>query len=271
MRLSCQLVAMVLLSGPVIFAQHSTGGSSNGGGGAGSSGGGSHGGSSGSSSSSSAGGSGGSHSSGGSGSHSSSGHGSGSHSAPSRVTPNGSHLHSDRSSGETNRGMQAKNKAKATPFSFLRRGFRKQKPSQDKPVADLRRPFCWHGSCTVCPAGHGGTGAACGQRIVGIRSYNSCSRQDFSTGGSCFSRVHFLNDCEGLRQQLEQQAQKMQAAREVERNACAGVSQQECSSSMGTRQNEESFYNELQNRYRTCRQQSFRRASSFNSTWPFLP
>jgi len=295
MRLSILVVAVVLFSGSIVFAQHSGGGSSGGGGGSSSGGGGSHGGSSGGSSGGysgghsggSSGGSGSSHSSGGSSSHASggngsrghssggrsSGSGSSSHSGSSRTTINGSRSQSGHSSHEANSNLRAKTGAKTSFFSFLRHPFEKPKPAPKiKPDGDLRRRFCIHGSCAVCPAGHLGT-AGCGQGIVVTRnrSYATCSRQDFSTGGSCFSQVHFLNDCEWLREQLQQQAEKLQAAREAERNACAGASQQGCESSTSRRQSEESFYSELENRYRNCSMESARRWPVLNSARPFIP
>jgi len=261
MRLSGLSLAVVLLFSSTMLAQHSSGG----GGGGGSStssggGGGSHGGSSGGSVSS--GGSGGGHSSGGSGSHASAGHSSGGHSSGSTSSHSGVHgsqTHGPHSILEPNRGVNTRTAPpeRRSFFSFLRHPFRKPEPKSEpktKLVVDLRRPFCLHAPCPVCPPGQLHAGG-CGSFVVHTRR-NYCSASEIWGGGACLLQIPFLDDCSGLRRMMERQAQRMQAAEAARQSACSTAARQDCSDLTSAAESEGNLYRELQSRYRMCQQRS---------------
>ncbi len=265
MRLSTIGPAAVLLFSTAIFstavlAQHGGGGggssgsssssSSSGWSGGGGGGGGSHGGSSGGSSAS--GSSGGSHSSGGSGSHASSTTGSSGHGSSAHASNSGS-----PSVRGSNSGTRAANQAapKKTFFSILTYPFRKPAPKPEpttKPVANLRRPVCVKGLCAVCPTGKAG----CGGATVTSNRRHTCSAGEIWSGGACLQQLHFLDECSALRQMLEQQRQRMQAAEVARQSACSAGSSQECSEETSASEIEAGRYQDLQSRYDQCRMRS---------------
>jgi hypothetical protein len=251
--------AVFLLFSSNTFAQHSSGGGGSSGGSASSGGGGgSHGGSSGGSSSS------GGHSSGGSSSHGSSatagGHGasSGSHSprsGPSHSSP-ASGAHSVREPNTAVRGKTGTEKRGF--FSLLRHPFRKPQPKPEpaaKLAADLRRPICFRGPCTVCPTGLGRGGGGCGGAVVANNyGHRGCAAGEGWNGIACLEQNHFPYDCGSQRTAMEQQAQRMHAAESAQQRACSTGSKQDCSDLTSTSQNEASLYRNLQAQYRSCQQ-----------------
>jgi len=281
-------LAVTLLFSPNAFAQHSGGGGSSGGGSAsaGSSGGGggSHGGSSGGGSVSSGGGhsagggssshSGGggssSHSSGGSASHSSAGHGSSAGSTSSH--PSSSHsntasnsLHSIHAPNTGSRG-QPQTSQKRGFFSFL--PFLRHhvpvplpnppqpKPEPKQPVAELRRPICFRGPCPVCPAGqvHGANG--CGGNIIQNRIERRCAAGEYWANGACLQQIWYQDECEGLREMMERQAQRMHAADLDRQITCTIGPWQQCSNMTSSAESELGFYQALQSRYQACQRRS---------------
>lgn len=264
-------LAVALLFSSNIFAQHSGGGGS---GGASSSGGGggSHGGSSGGSVSSG----GGHSSSGGSSSHSSSGHsssaGSASHSGPSHSGtshsgtshPNASHSNTAQSNHVPTAGTQSKTQAsqKRGFFSFLRHHVPKPepapvaaKPEPKEPVAELRRPICFRGPCTACPAGvHGGSG--CEGTVLRDRERRVCPAGEYWAGGGCLQQTWYQDDCGGLRTMMDRQAKRMREAEQDRQISCALGPRQQCSDFTTSAESESGFYQELQNKYQACQRRS---------------
>lgn len=278
MRCYIVAVAVTLMFSSAILAQHSSAGSagsSGGSSGTGSSSGGSHG------SSLSAGGTSGmSHSSGGSSgggfrssssvsgtsgpAHSSNG-GSASHgpsarsasfvTAKLRPSARGNQSYTSNSIFVPNRGAQPKpvQPEKRTFLSFLRHPFRKP---EAKPVPDLRYRICWRGPCQACPPGQVQVGGACGGKVVVNNSYNYCSHGEIWSGGACLLQTRFLDDCNGFRLALDQQARRMQAADSSQRSACSAGATQDCSELTGKMQSESNLYRSLQDRYRQCQLRS---------------
>jgi hypothetical protein len=286
MRLSSLSIAAVLLLSVVTFAQHSSGGGGGGssssgssggssGGGGGSHGGGSSGGSSGSGGGHSSSGSASSssaHSSGGSSSHGSSGHSSIATPAPTHPGVNNSrpvsnsHTNHERSVREPITGARVKTEmpAKRSFFGFLRHPFRRPLPNpqpQPKPVADLRRPVCLRGPCTVCPPGQAHAGG-CGGALYIRHHHAHCTSGEIWNGGECLLQTQFLDSCEGLRRAMQRQQQRMQAAESTRQSACTAGSSQGCLDSTSAAQSEEGFYRTLQERYQRCMRQSL-------ATYPF--
>jgi hypothetical protein len=271
MRLSSLCVSAVFLLSTLTFAQHSSGGGggSSGGSSSGASSGGSHGGSSGGSSYSSS--SGGSHNSGGSGSNSSaksaSGsapHGSTGHSSSASTTSSHastSHSNSVRSVREPNSEVRTRTESteKRGFFTLLRHPFRRPvaKPEVKlKPVADLRRPVCFKAPCPVCPAGQARIGVACTGAFVFDQTSHNCSSGALWNGGGCAQQTRFLDDCAALRNALQQQAQRMQAAESERQNACGAGLTQSCTDLTIAAQSESGLYRTLHERYQVCMQRS---------------
>jgi hypothetical protein len=256
--LAAALVFSTAIFSTAVLAQHGGGGggggssggsSSSGWSGGGGGGGGSHGGSSGGSSSS--GSSSSSHSSGGSGSHAPSTSGSSGHSSSAHASTPGS-----PSLNSSNSGTRATNQPsqKKTFFSILTYPFRRPAPKPEpttNPVANLRRPVCLKGPCTVCPTGKAGCG---GVTVTNVR--RACSAREVWSGGACLQQLHFLDDCSALRQMLEQQRQRMQAAEAARQSACSTSSSQECSDETSASEIEAGRYRDLQSRYAQCRMRS---------------
>jgi len=246
---------VILMFTSATLAQHSSAGSGGSSAGSSSSGppaGGSH-----VSSSNFSGTSGASHSSvGGSVSHGSSARSSSLGTATSRSCVRGSQLNPSHTTFAPNRGVQAKlaQPEKRSFLSFLRHPFRKPEP---KPVPDLRRRICLKGPCLACPAGQVRAGGGCAETAVAKNSYNYCSRGEIWSGGSCLLQTRFLDDCNGLRLALDQQAQRMQAADSAQQAACLPGATQDCSEWTGKAQSEASLYRSLQERYRQCQLRSY--------------
>lgn len=276
MRLSSLCIAAVLLLSVITFAQHSSGGGGGGSsGGSSGGGGGAHGGSSGGSSFSggghSSGGSGSSsspHSSAGSASHGSSGHGS--IATPASTHPGvnnsrsvtNSHTNHERSVHEPTTGSRVRTEMpeKRSFFSFLRHPFRKPEPKA-KTVADLRRPVCFRGPCTVCPQGQGQAGG-CGGTFYVRHEHHRCTSGEVWGGGECLLQTQFLDSCNSLRMAMQRQEQRMRTAESQQQSACAAGSSQVCLDSRSAAQSEAGFYRTLQGRYQRCMQRSV-------STYPF--
>lgn len=262
MRLSSLCVAAVLLLPSIALAQHSSGGGGGSSGGSSGGGGGSHGGSSGGSSFSSSSSSGSSHSSGG-GSGSSahaSGHSSVASSAASHSGPSNSRTANVHSGREPNAAARSKTETtgKRGFFSLLRHPFRKPepKPKPPKVVADLRRPVCFKGPCPVCPTGQSHVGGSCTGTALVSNPHRYCSSREIWNGGDCVLQTRFLDDCAGLRNALQQQAQRMQSSELERQNACATGQTQGCADSTNAAQSESGLYRTLQDRYRQCTQRS---------------
>lgn len=246
MRRSSLTVAVVLLFSAVVFAQHSGGGGSSGGSSGG--GGGSHGGG-GSSGASSGGHSGGSSSS----SHASASSGSASH-GKSGTTPPSTHQSNVRGSsirvphGEAAKAVRPE---KRSFFSILRHPFRRQ----EKPVTDLRRRVCLNGPCVVCPAGQVSNGrGGCAGGFVANNHWEQCSRAGIWVGDGCLAHTSFLDQCEGLRMAMSQQASRMQRAESTRQAACASGATQECTEQTARSQSEASLFQTFQGKYQQCHQ-----------------
>lgn len=261
MKFSGLSFAVILLFSSVILAQHSSGGGGSSGASSSSGGGSSH-------SSSGSGFSGGSssHSSGSSISHASSSHGTSGHGSngavSSRIKTPQPELKGIQLHGTSMRMPQVRT---ATPekrsfFSFLRHPFHRPQP---KAVADLRRPVCFRGPCAACPAGQVSSGGGCGAIPRFHRNRDACTSSDLWSGGACVQQIHFLGDCNALRTAMQQEEQRIQAARLAQQIACTQGSIQECSDSMNASRGEESLYRSLQIRYRRCQQQQL------VTTYPF--
>jgi len=250
MRLSGLSLVMVLLSASVAFAQH-------GGGGGGSSGGSSGGASSGGGSHSSAGGS---SSSGGSGGHSSAAGGA-SHSSSSGSHNSGSHGgHGSSAAGVTRtpssvstaiREPNGTPAAKSVPekrtfSSFLRHPFRKPQP---KTIVAAHSPVCVKGPCRICPVGKTGRGCVV---TTAVYAHNECRYPEVWSGGRCGAPMMVLDPCSALLREMQRQADRMQAARTAEQNACLQSQLQACSEAAAARQSEEGGYQMALGRYRRC-------------------
>lgn len=155
-----------------------------------------------------------------------------------------------------NRGTQAKTAQpqKRSLLSFLRHPFRKP---ESKAVPDLRYRACWRGPCQTCPPGLVKAGSACGGTVVVNNSYNYCSRGEIWSGGACLLQTRFLDDCNGFRLALDQQAQRMQAVDSSQQSACSAGATQDCSELTEKMQSETNLYRSLQERYRQCQLRSY--------------
>jgi hypothetical protein len=273
-------VVVMLIFSSAMLAQHSSAGnagSSGGSSGSGSSGGGSHGsslsaggtsgmghssgGSSGggfrSSSSSVSGTSGPAHSSnGGSASHGSSARSASFVTATLRPGARGNQSYTSNTIFVPSRGTHPKTTQpeKRSFLSFLRHASRKP---ESKPDPDLRYRICWRGPCKACPPGQVQVGGACGGTVVANNSYNYCSHGEIWSGGTCLLGTRFLDDCNGFRLALDQQAQRMQAADSSQQRACSAGATQDCSELTGKMQSETNLYRSLQERYRQCQLRSY--------------
>lgn len=272
------------------------GGSSGGSSGGGSSGGGSHGSSGGSGTSSGSSGgrssggfsSGGSHSSGSS--HSSGGgHASGTSSNSHGSSSHGTNDHRSNLTSTTRSGASGKAGElrsihepsrpgrTAAPekrgfFSVLFHPFRKAPKPEPKPALYLPRPICPKGRCAApCPVGQARSGGACttpaiptcvpGQYFNGKGcnyTRNQCRFGEIWNGIACANNVRFLDDCFALRNSLQRQIQRAQAAESVRRSACANGPGQECSAAASSWQSEENMRQNLLARYRQCQAHSAR-------------
>lgn len=271
----------------------SSGGSSSGGGGHSSSSAGSSGGSSGGHST--GGSSGGSHSSGSShssgGSHTSGGgHATGSSSAPRGSGSHGSNNHGSSLTTTTQNGTSLKNprarsihepkaglpSEKVAPekrgfFSVLFHPFRKVHPKPEpKPALYLPRPICPHGRCAPpCPVGQARSGGACTTPVIPAcasgrlwngkgcnlsRDYH-CRFGEVWNGITCTNLFPVLDNCFALRNSLQRQTQRVQAAESIRRSACANGPAQECSQATSTWQSEENMRQNMLARYQRCQMQ----------------
>lgn len=263
MRHSGLCLVVILFFSSFMLAQHSSGG---GGGSAGSSssgGGGSHGGGSYSGGSVSSGGphggsSGGGHASGGghvSGGGSAS-HAAGGHSSNLRGTNAASNATREtrsntmRPTTNLRQGSQNSQAEKRTFFSFLRHPFHKPEP---KPVGDLRRPVCLRGPCQVCPNGQITSSGGCGGTGTVRRRHNYCSRAELWNGGECLLGMNFLDNCEGYRMAMQQQAERVRNAETTRQNACGSGATQSCMDANNALQSEQSLYQQFAARYQQCR------------------
>lgn len=173
-----------------------------------------------------------------------------------------------RSIREPNTGTQGRTQIseKRSFFSFLRHPFRKPEPNppaKTKPVADLRRPVCLRGPCTLCPNGQARVGGACGAAVVPTSTQPYCSFGEIWNGGSCLLQTRFLDDCAALRMTMLRQEQRMRVAESRQQSACAAGSSQFCLDSASAAQSEADLYWALQVRYQRCMQHSI-------GTYPFV-
>jgi hypothetical protein len=192
MRLSCLVIAAILLVSATLFAQHTSGTSS--------------------SSSSSAGSFSGSSGSGAS-------HGSYSDGSSSSARPVSSHNSSSSASHVASTGTAASHSSpsakspstrqNAAPErksfrSFLRHPFRKTKPVQR---AEFRRPVpCLKAPCAVCPPGESSNGK--GGCVSSVVESNACQPGQFGNGFACGTQFWF-NDCRALADELAAQQRQM--------------------------------------------------------------
>ena len=173
-----------------------------------------------------------------------------------------------RSIREPNTGIQGKTQIseKRSFFSFLRHPFRRPEPNpppKTKPVADLRRPVCFRGPCTLCPNGQASIGGGCAAAAVVNHTHNSCTFGQIWSGGACLLQTQFLDDCAALRMTMQRQEQRMRAAESQQQSACAAGSSQFCLDSTSAVQSEAGLYQALQARYQRCMQHSI-------GTYPFV-
>ena len=288
MRLSGFALAAVLLSASHLLAQHSSGGGSSGGG---SSGGGSHSSSSGGSGYSGGGSSGG-HSSGGyssGSSHSSgAGHVSGASSSSHGSASHGTNDHGSKLTNPTRnrapgnagglRSIHEPAPARtARPekrgfFSVLFHPFRKgpAKP-EPKPALYFPKPICPHGRCApTCPVGQARRGGACTTPVIptcvpgqfwsgeecNYTRDHQCRWGEMWNGNACTIGAHVLDNCFALRNTLQRQIQRVQAAESIRRSACANGAGPECSEATSSWQSEENLRQSLLARYQQCQVQS---------------
>lgn len=171
-----------------------------------------------------------------------------------------------RSIREPNSGTQGKTpiSEKRSFFSFLRHPLRRPEPNpppKTRPIADLRRPVCFRGPCTVCPPGQANAGG-CGGAFYVHHQHTHCTSGEIWSGGSCLLQTQFLDSCNGLRMAMQRQQQRMRVAESQQQNACAAGSTQFCLDSTSAAQSEAGFYRTLQARYQRCMRQSL-------ATYPF--
>jgi hypothetical protein len=71
-----------------------------------------------------------------------------------------------------------------------------------------------------------------------------------------------MDDCSALRASLDRQARRMQETESAQQSRCSTDTAQECADLTTTAQSESNLYRTLQERYRQCRQGTWRNYSS---------
>jgi hypothetical protein len=111
-------------------------------------------------------------------------------------------------------------------------------------------------------------GGGCAAAATVNNTHNVCAPWQYWNGGTCLAQAGFPDNCSGLRQAMQQQAQRMQTAQVEQQIACSTGPSQSCSDMASTAQNEDTRYRTLQEQYRMCRQ---RGVSSYpfgrNASW----
>lgn len=157
-------------------------------------------------------------------------------------------------------------------FSVLFHPFRKAPKPEPKSALYLPRPICPRGRCAApCPVGQVRSGGACTTPVIPTcvpgryfsgngcaYNRNQCRFGEIWNGIECTNNVRFLDNCFALRNSVQRQVQRVQAAESIRRSACANGAAQECSAATSSWQSEENMRRSLLARYQKCQMQSSR-------------